>query len=290
MFGFCNIASIPVRAAASHRAEMVTQLLFGEAYRIVDYQHTLGWAEIETQYDDYQGFIDINQIALMHQSAYQQYEKRQWQTAPAPMMIFDKKRNFAFPISAGSTLLLNEENVMRLGAEVFEIQTFTQQGETDIRQIALSFLNTPYLWGGRTMYGIDCSGFTQIVFKIMGKSLPRDASQQAVLGEKITSLAQTQCGDLAFFQNKDGRITHTGLILQSNKVTELQSDEITNQQKAKSTTNNQINNKSTNPQIHKSTIIHASGKVRIDLLDEQGIFCLERNEYSHALHSVIRVK
>ena len=302
MFGFCNIASIPIRAAASHRAEMVTQLLFGEAYRIVDYQHTLGWAEIETQYDDYLGFIDINQIALMHQSTYQQYEKGQWQTAPAPMMIFDRKRNFAFPISAGSTLFLNEENIMRLGAEVFEIQIFTQKEETDIRQIALSFLNTPYLWGGRTMYGIDCSGFTQIVFKIMGKSLPRDASQQAVLGEKITSLAQTQCGDLAFFQNKDGRITHTGLILQSNKVTELQSE---NKPPLfppkgencshpfgegwggadKSTTNNQIT-KSTNNQ---QTIIHSSGKVRIDVLDEQGIFCLERNEYSHALHSVRRM-
>ena len=289
MFGFCNIASIPVRAAASHRAEMVTQLLFGEAYRIIDYQHTLGWAEIETQYDDYQGFIDINQIALMHQSAYQQYEKRQWQTAPAPMMIFDKKRNFAFPISAGSTLLLNEENTMRLGTEVFEIQTFTQQEKTDIRQIALSFLNTPYLWGGRTMYGIDCSGFTQIVFKIMGKSLPRDASQQAVLGEKITSLAQTQCGDLAFFQNKDGRITHTGLILgdlQSENKPPLIPPKGGNCSRpfgegwggADKLTNNQ------------QIIIHASGKVRIDLLDEQGIFCLERNEYSHALHSVRRVK
>ena len=103
------------------------------------------------------------------------------------------------------------------------------------------------------MYGIDCSGFTQIVFKIMGKKLPRDASQQAVLGERIPSIAQTQCGDLAFFQNKDGRITHTGLVLDN------------------------------------QTIIHASGKVRIDRLDEQGIFCVERNEYSHSLHSIKRI-
>lgn len=249
MYGFCNIMAIPIRATASHRAEMVTQLLFGEAYKITDYRHTSGWAEIETQYDDYKGFMDINQISLIHQSTYEQYEKNLFEVAPVPMSIFDKKRNFVFPISAGSTLLLNEENSMRLGSELFEIQRFPAQEKTDLKQIAYSFLNTPYLWGGRTMHGMDCSGFTQIVFKIMGKKLPRDASQQAVLGEKIPSISQTQCGDLAFFQNKEGRITHTGIILDS------------------------------------QTIIHASGKVRIDRLDKQGIFCTERNEYSHILHS-----
>ena len=265
MFGFCNIAVIPVRAAASHRAEMVTQLLFGEAYRIVSYGQMAGWAEIITQYDDYKGFIDINQIAFIHESSYMQYAENQFHVSFSQMTIFDKKRGFYFPISAGSTLLLSEGNEMRLGAEWFELDNGAcpiVKGEKNnsnngarpiVKQIASSFLNTPYLWGGRSMYGIDCSGFTQIVFKIMGKKLPRDASQQAVVGEKITSLTETQCGDLAFFQNKDGRITHTGLILD------------------------------------QQTIIHASGKVRIDVLDEQGIFCVERNEHSHRLCAVRRV-
>ena len=257
MYGFCNIAAIPIRAAASHRAEMVTQLLFGEAYRITDYKYTAGWAEVETQYDDYKGFIDINQIVLIYQSAYEQYEKELFQVSPTSLMVFDKKRGFSFSISAGSTLLLDKENTMRLGAELFDIQLFSKQEtvgfSNQLSQIATSFLNTPYLWGGRSGFGMDCSGFNQIVFKIMGKKLPRDASQQAVLGEEIPSVSQIQCGDLAFFQNKEGRITHTGLIL--------------------------------TPQ----TIIHASGKVRIDALDEQGIFCRERNEYSHALHSVRRI-
>jgi hypothetical protein len=268
---------------------MVTQLLFGEAYRIIDYQHAAGWAEIETQYDDYRGFIDVNQIALIHASAYEQYAENLYQVAPASMIVFDKKRNFSFPISAGSTLLFSEENTMRLGTEWFEIPVLSKQETADfstrLQQIACSFLNTPYLWGGRTMYGMDCSGFTQIVFKIMGKTLPRDASQQAVLGEKITSIAQTQCGDLAFFQNKENRITHTGLILDN-----LQTNKSTNQQQISKSTNQQQISKSTNQQINNKIIIHASGKVRIDALDEQGIFCLERNEYSHALHSVRRIR
>ena len=257
MFGFCNIALIPIRAAASHRAEMVTQLLFGETYRIIDCQHASGWAEIETQYDNYKGFMDVNQIALIHESTYQQYEKNLWQTAPSPLMIFDAKRHFAFSIPAGSTLLLNNKSTLQIGAEQFEIPTLPKQEDKpfpkQLKQIAASFLNTPYLWGGRSMYGMDCSGFNQIVYKIMGKKLPRDASQQAALGEKITSIAQTQCGDLAFFQNREGRITHTGIVLDS------------------------------------KTIVHASGKVRIDALDEHGIFCLERNEYSHSLCSIRRI-
>ena len=257
MYGFCNIAIIPIRAAASHRAEMVTQLLFGEAYRITDCQHASGWVEIETQYDGYKGFMDINQIVLIHQSACEQYEKNLFQVSPTPMIIFDKKRNFSFPISAGSSLLPDKENRMQLGAEVFEIPILPKQETVDfpnqLKQIASSFLNTPYLWGGRSAYGMDCSGFNQVVFKIMGRKLPRDASQQAVLGEKITALSQAQCGDIAFFQNKEDRITHTGLILD------------------------------------RQTIIHASGKVRLDALDEQGIFCIERNEYSHRLHSIKRI-
>jgi len=253
MFGFCNIASIPIRATASHKAEMVSQLLFGEAYQIVDFQQTAGWAEIETQYDNYRGFIDIHQIALIHQSAYERCGQNLFQVASTQITVFDKIRHFSFPVSAGSVLLLDTDNLMRLGAELFEIQSLQNQMDMTLKQVAVSFLNTPYLWGGRSMYGMDCSGFNQLVFRIMGKKLPRDASQQVLCGEAITSLSQTQCGDLAFFHNKEGRIVHTGLLLD------------------------------------EQNIIHASGKVRIDVLDETGIFCRERNEYSHQLHSIKRI-
>ena len=154
-----------------------------------------------------------------------------------------------------------QSHIIQLGAEQFEvpnISTTYRQADLGcnfdgmIEKNVLSFLNAPYLWGGRTIFGIDCSGFVQIVFKIIGKSLPRDASQQVRCGEDI-KLPQARIGDVAFFANGDGKIVHVGILLGEGKI------------------------------------IHASGKVRIDKIDEKGIFCIERNEYSHSLHSVKRL-
>jgi len=257
VFGFCNIAIIPVRAAANHRSEMVTQLLFGEAYRVIDTNCTAGWIEIKTQFDDYSGYIDANQVVLMHSNSWKKYYlEQQYKVASSQTSIFDKKRNIFFPIPAGSSLPMYDGETIRLGAEIFEIQQemedYSISLQENLKTIALSYLNIPYLWGGRTHWGIDCSGFNQMVFKILGIPLPRNASQQILKGQCVNSLAEVQVGDVAFFENKENVITHTGILLSTN------------------------------------TIIHASGNVRIDIVDQRGIYCVEREEYSHKLKAIKR--
>ncbi|MBO4738928.1 MAG: C40 family peptidase [Bacteroidales bacterium] len=260
IIGFCNIATLPMRVQGSHRAEMVSQLLFGEAYEIVSQEGE--WCKIKTLFDNYEGYIETKQIVLMHPSAYHECYAMPM-IADSPTQIYDKTRNCSFWVPQGSSLPIRnrQSHIIQLGAEQFEIPNISAisqhadfGGNFDgmIEKTALSFLNAPYLWGGRTIFGIDCSGFVQIVFKIMGKSLPRDASKQARSGENIT-LSQARTGDVAFFANGDGKITHVGLLLGDGKI------------------------------------IHASGKIRIDRIDEHGIFCIERNEYSHSLHSIKRL-
>ncbi|MCY7361282.1 MAG: C40 family peptidase, partial [Ignavibacteria bacterium] len=132
-------------------------------------------------------------------------------------------------------------------------QTELKPDEDQITEIALKYLNAPYLWGGRSPYGIDCSGFTQMVYKFFGIRLKRDAYQQAEQGRTIDYIDHTQTGDLAFFHNEDGKIKHVGIILQHKKI------------------------------------IHASGCVRIDSIDHHGIYNHDKKTYSHNLRFFKRI-
>jgi cell wall-associated NlpC family hydrolase len=133
--------------------------------------------------------------------------------------------------------------------------TNTQQTQSasNINYITRQFLNVPYLWGGKTPFGIDCSGFSQIVVRCIGINLHRDAYQQAEQGKVVSFLEEVQTGDLAFFDNEEGRITHVGIMLNSH------------------------------------SIIHASGKVRLDNIDSYGILDAENRNYSHKLRIIKRL-
>ena len=158
------------------------------------------------------------------------------------------------PISYGAVLPYFHNKNCRIRKSNFEFLGNTaSKNFNDHEKYALTLLNTPYLWGGKGPLGIDCSGFTQLIYQLCGKQLPRDAYQQAELGDEIDTLTNTQTGDLAFFQNKEGKINHVGLILDNNEI------------------------------------IHASGKVRIDQLKEEGIYAKDFKKITHKMHSIKRI-
>jgi hypothetical protein len=249
-YGICNLAIVPLRAESSDRSELVSQLLFGEAFEIIEW--TDKWAKIITAADNYTGWVDRLQFTMLGHMGY----KRLLQDPPpltskAVTQAWEIVDNSVLFLAAGSSLAFLEGTTSYVGNQKFEI--IGEIGETDnLANIARSYLNAPYLWGGRTHFGIDCSGFSQVVYKLRGIQLNRDASQQALQGTLVESLFKSKMGDLAFFDNAEGKITHVGII------------------------------------IGPGQIIHASGKVKIDTIEEQGIYSKELKRYTHKLKLIKR--
>jgi hypothetical protein len=230
--GINNLSVIPMRSEPSDKAEMINQVLFGETFDVIEENEK--WSKIRLKHDNYEGWIDKKQwiFAEQHQQTHN-VVKEVFQlitiddrTIYAPMGSFVEKRK------------LNKLAI-----------------KNSILHDAKLFLETPYLWGGRTCFGIDCSGFTQVVFRANGIHILRDAYQQATLGETI-SFENVRNEDLAFFENKDKKIIHVGILFKEDK---------------------------------KLKIIHASGKVRIDILTQKGIFNEETNTQTHTLCLIKRI-
>jgi hypothetical protein len=250
-YGICNLAVIPLRAEPSDKSEQVSQLLFGEAFEILEWKDR--WVRIVTAYDHYEGWIGRLQFVMLGHIAFKSLAQ-----VPPPItyravtQAWKKPDNTVLYLPVSSSLVFLKGTTCHINNEKFEI--IGEIGETaSIDITAKSFLNTPYMWGGRTHYGIDCSGFTQTVFKLQGVRLRRDASMQAEQGDTVDFISEAKLGDLAFFDNDEGRIVHVGIML------------------------------------NNTDIIHASGRVKIDKIDAQGIYSEEQKKYTHNLRIIKRL-
>lgn len=257
-YGLCNLPIIPLRGEPSHRSEMVSQVLFGECFEILNSQAS--WLHIRLEYDAYEGWMDAKQYMEISKPVFKSLStSNQYIIGTSSHSVCIKLGlEEMINLLPGSTLPFLNDTKFQLND-----QEYLFLGESSIPQVdgfyealdetARFYLNAPYLWGGRSLFGIDCSGFSQLVYKHLGVRILRDAKQQATEGRLIASIQDAKAGDLAFFDNEEGKITHVGIIL----------DEL--------------------------EIIHASGRVKIDRLDDQGIFCNDTQKYTHKLNAIKRI-
>jgi len=244
-----------MRAEAGDRHEMTSQLLFGDCFEILEQSENGKWKYIQNDFDGYKGWIDAKQYLPIDE----EYIHKLNQTPAVfckSLYALAKSETRFFPLLMGSTVPMYKNGIIVVGDEPFILEGDVGFAEPfnakKIEQTALLYLGAPYLWGGRTHFGIDCSGFMQQLFRMYSIPLPRDASQQAEQGEFVDSVLKAKPGDLAFFNNPEGRITHVGIILGGGKI------------------------------------IHASGKVKIDAIDTEGIYSEELKRHTHRLKLVKR--
>ena len=255
--GICTLSVIPARREPSGTAEMVTQLLFGEPYRVLEAQDE--WLRIKTAFDHYECWISRKQHTRITDQTYQQIQKSNV-TLNAGMVNELKELNSgaAFPVTMGCILPAFNHGEARIESATYRFNGETtdmsvKKGPAQIVATAKQLLNAPYLWGGKTPFGIDCSGFTQLVYRINGYSLPRDSNQQVEHGTALSFVEEAETGDLAFFDNADGKIVHVGILLNHREI------------------------------------IHSSGFVKIEKFDHYGIYNAGNKGYSHTLRVIKRL-
>ena len=260
--GVCTWMSAALRAEASHRSEMVSQLLFGETYSVVECADE--WLKISTHDCAYEGWLPRKQHTPLTDEELELLQNTpRYFVRDTFLYVRNAATHIAFPVCIGSSFPMPDNGQFTLGGQCFSVELpapaepLHHEGLTpqqdDLLAFAFHYLNAPYLWGGRTPAGIDCSGFVQMVFRSLDINLPRDASQQINHGEVVDFVEEAQIGDVAFFANDEGQIVHTGIV------------------------------------CGHQQILHASGFVQINTLDENGIFNQSMGRYTHTLRIIKRI-
>ena len=236
MYGICHLSIIPVRKNSTSKSELVSQLIYGELFKVIEKKEK--WFYIESIDDKYSGWINHSQFKEILEQDFKKVKKTKSKLLNnISSEIETENGNMSITIGSkiSSAFILNHKLKQK------------EYSKSSIIKNSLKFLNSPYLWGGRTPYGIDCSGFSQQVYKLNGFQLSRDANQQALQGKEV-KLEKAKPGDLAFFGDK--KITHVGIIMDSNKI------------------------------------IHSFGCVRIDYLNEKGIINSISKKTTHYLKKI----
>lgn len=247
----CQVSVSPLRKEAADSSEMVSQVLFGEKVEVLEELEK--WSKIKLSYDGYDGWVDPKQFLIVTE---EEFDRNSQEKFAINAYNQASENGLPFTLTLGAELRALRDNKIKIADKCFEyfgVYTSGKKSKDQLVELAKLYLNVPYLWGGKSTFGIDCSGLTQQVYKLGGYQLPRDAYQQAELGEVLSFVEEAEPGDLAFFDNAEGRIIHVGIILGNHKI------------------------------------IHAHGKVRIDPFDTNGIFNTDLQKYSHRLRFIKRI-
>ncbi len=246
-YGICNLSIVPLRVETSDQSELVTQLLYGEVFKVLESRKK--WSRIRLSFDGYEGWVDNKQFLFVAEGDYKELKDQTPRYSSDLVDFITIHDGQLLSICMGSNV-----NASAYLEHTFEGKSVSAKlPKEKLIETALLYLNAPYLWGGKTPFGIDCSGFTQMVYKLNGYKLSRDASQQATQGEPLSFIEESEPGDLAFFDNAEGNIIHVGIIMKDNYI------------------------------------IHAHGKVRVDRLDHTGIFNYEKRSHTHKLRVIKRI-
>ena len=247
LYGITHLSIVPLRDEPSDPSELVSQVLYGDCFKVLEQRKK--WSKIRLEFDNYEGWIDNKQYIEISEDMYKNVSSETLSVSADLVEYITTQEGHLNLIPLGATL-----NGLSLLNHSYDGESLTEkQPKKNLIDTAFMYLNTPYLWGGKTPFGIDCSGFTQMVYKLNGYRILRDASQQATQGEALSFIEESEPGDLAFFDNSEGIITHVGIIMKDNYI------------------------------------IHAHGCVRVDRLDHTGIFNTERNVHTHKLRVIKRI-
>lgn len=255
-FGVCRLAVVPVRSEHREAAEQITQLLFGDHYEVLALSPDKKWIHIKIYSDQCEGWLDLSQHHSISREYFDQINQTDYKiTTDIASPVLYKK--YPLTIVLGSVVPISSSELFKIEEQFAfngESKSLGQKRDVDfLKNIAKKYLSSPYQGGGKSPFGIDQSGFIQMVYRITGYPMQRDVHQQALQGKKIKTFEEAQPGDLAFFADKGGEVAHAGIILDNDKI------------------------------------IHASGYVRIDKLTNEGVLNPETKIYSHLLHSIRRI-